>query len=108
MELYDLIVPTGIASFALFAFAFINGIPRFRLTRYHALSGYACCAVVLAHSIAAILSQVIEPLGVLATAGMLLTAASGRFRWKLRMHIALAVGTLVFSILHVALILYLK
>jgi hypothetical protein len=108
MDLYAWIAPTGIVSFVLFAFACINGIPRFRLLRYHAVSGYACCAAVLVHSAAAILSHVIEPLGVIATIGILLTAASGTFRWKLRLHVALALFTLVFSVLHVALILYLQ
>jgi cytochrome b561 len=108
MEIYDLIVPTGIASFALFVFALINGVPRFRLLRYHAITGYACCAIVLVHSAAAILCFVIEPLGVLASIGMLLTTASGFFRWKLRAHVTLAILTLVFSVLHVAVILYMK
>lgn len=108
MEIYDLIVPTGIVSFVLFVFAFVNGIPRFRLFHYHAVTGYACCAVVLLHGAAAVASNVIEPLGLLAGIGMLLTAAAGRFHLRLRTHVTLAVFTLIFAALHVALILYLK
>jgi len=75
MNIEQIIVPSGILSFVLFAFAFINGIPRFRLIRYHGVTGYACCAVVLIHTAAALSCHIFEPLGMLASIGMLLTTA---------------------------------
>lgn len=105
MDIAELIAPTGILSAALFVFALINGIPRLRLLKYHAITGYACVAVVLFHSAVALLSHIFEPLGVLATVGMLLTAVSGRLHWKMRTHAVLVVCTLFVSILHVVFVL---
>jgi hypothetical protein len=108
MDLFSLIAPTGILSFVLFATACINGIPRLRLLRYHAVTGYACCTVVLAHSVIAVLCQVIEPVGVLATTGMVLTTVSGFLRWRLWLHVLLTGVTLLASVGHVVFILWLR
>lgn len=62
----------------------------------------------LGHTAAALWCHMIEPLGLLGTAGMLLTAGSGLRRGTLRTHVAFAVVTLIVSALHVALILFLQ
>ena len=108
MDIEQIIIPTGILAFALFAFSMLNGIERFRLLRYHSVSGYLCCLVAVIHSIAAMLSHIFEPLGMLAVIGMILTTLGGYFKWGKRSHIVLAVLTLIFSILHVAFIWYMR
>jgi hypothetical protein len=99
-----LIVPTGILSFALFLAAMVSGFIQWRAPRLHAAAGYACCLAVIVHSAAAIICQIFEPVGILASAGMILTAASGAYRpWK-PAHITLAIVTLVLSVAHVVII----
>lgn len=107
MDWERLIAPTGTASFVLFLFALLNGIPRFRLLRFHAATGYACCAAVLVHGAVSVQCHIIEPLGILAAFGMVLTAVSGRAGWKLRLHVLIALATLLLSLMHVALVWYL-
>lgn len=104
MELYGLIKPTGIAAFILFLAACVNGIPRLRLLRYHAASGYACCAVTVVHSVIALVCRVYDPVGMLASLGMLFTTLSGYLRWRLGVHILLSLLTLACSVLHIMLV----
>jgi hypothetical protein len=104
MDLYDLVKPTGIAAFVLFVLALLNGIPRLRLLRYHAVTGYACCLLVLAHSAAALWCHAMDPVGILASAGMVLTTLSGYLRWRLSLHVILSFVTLAFAVLHIILV----
>lgn len=107
MQVEQFIAPSGVIAFILFALSFASGFERLGIERFHKAFSYACLITVVVHSAAAFYCSIIEPLGVLASAGMVLTAASGALRWK-RTHIALAFATLALSIAHVGLIQYLK
>ena len=83
MGIEQLIAATGIVSFVLFLLSAVNGIPKLRLLRYHAVTSYSCLVILILH-VAAIKCDIYEPLGMIAALAMLLTIISGRFRWKLR------------------------
>lgn len=85
----------------------VSGVFWRRYYRVHLVTGYLCLAVALFHSTAAVICNIIEPLGALASAGMILTVASGYFKKK-RLHIWTGVATLLTSIAHVVLIQILK
>ena len=103
MDLGRLIAPTGIAAGALFLISIVSGFFYRRMRRVHAVTGYLCLAVVLFHSAAAVICNIIEPLGVLSSLGMIATILSGAFRRK-RAHIALGIVTLMLTIAHVVIV----
>ncbi len=105
MDIDRLVAPSGILAFALFALACLDGFPRWRLFKYHAATGYLCCAVVLAHSVFAIMCHMIDPLGVLASIFMLASAISGLRHARLKIHIGLVVMTFSLTCAHVAFVL---
>ncbi len=108
MGIEQLIAATGIVSFVLFLLSAVNGIPKLRLLRYHAVTSYSCLVILILHAAAAIKCDIYEPLGMIAALAMLLTIISGRFRWKLRLHIGLALFTLALTVAHVGLVMYMK
>jgi hypothetical protein len=99
-----LIVPTGILSFLLFLIALASGYNMRRFRKHHAVSGYLCLLVTVVHSTAAIMCQILEPLGILASLGMIFTILSGRLWGGKPSHRVLAFITLAFSVAHVAFI----
>jgi len=107
MDIERLIAPSGILSFALFAFSFASGFERLGIDKYHRILSYACLVVVIVHSAAAMMCSIFEPLGILASVGIIFTAVTGFFR-ILRTHMVIAALTLVISVLHVGFILYMK
>jgi len=108
MDLGQLIVPSGITAFALFLISLMSGFYRRRMRVVHSVSAYLCLAVVLFHSAAAMLCGIFEPVGLLASAGMILSVFSGIFGWGMTAHITLGIITLVLSVAHVVFIQVMK
>jgi len=75
-----------------------------KFRKVHAVSGYLCLLVTVVHSAAAVMCRIFEPLGILASLGMVLTILSGRFWGGKLSHRVLAFITLAFSVAHVAFI----
>jgi hypothetical protein len=107
MDIEKLVITTGVLSGVLFLAAIITGIRRFRLFRYHALSGKLCLVLVIIHSALAISVQMIDPFGLLASVTMIFTCVSGYFiKKRIRLHIILTALTLLIVSAHVVLMLY--